>query len=112
MHYITDNPHLFASDMFCTIKPIKLNMDFIFAKARWTCKDQDIALFDLYKILGYMGNVSFSVISKNLDEYTKATDRDMAARNPKKLFRSIKELNGILDKNAEIEKIKMGFGAF
>ena len=29
MHYITDNPHLFASDMFCTIKPIKLNMDFI-----------------------------------------------------------------------------------
>ena len=67
---------------------------------------------DLYKILGYMGNVSFSVISKNLDEYTKATDRDMAARNPKKLFHSIKELNGILDKNAEIEKVKMGFGAF
>ena len=36
----------------------------------------------------------------------------MAARNPKKLFHSIKELNGILDKNAEIEKVKMGFGAF
>lgn len=62
-------------------------------------------LENLYKMLGYMGNIDFAENARvrHFDEGTLSQDKDYSARDPKKLYQSMIELNSLLEK--EIEKI-------
>ena len=60
-------------------------------------------LENLYKMLGYMGNIDFAENARvgHFDAGTLSQDRDYSARNPKKLYQSMTELNSLLMKEIE-----------
>ena len=62
-------------------------------------------LENLYKMLGYMGNIDFAENARvgHFDDETLSQDRDYSAREPKKLYQSMTELNSLFEK--EIERI-------
>ena len=62
-------------------------------------------LENLYKMLGYMGNIDFAENARvgHFDDGTLSQDRDYSAREPKKLYQSMTELNSLFEK--EIERI-------
>ena len=62
-------------------------------------------LENLYKMLGYMGNIDFAENARvgHFDDGTLSQDRDYSARDPKKLYQSMTELNSLFEK--EIERI-------
>ena len=62
-------------------------------------------LENLYKMLGYMGNIDFAENARvgHFDDGTLNQDRDYSARDPKKLYQSMTELNSLFEK--EIERI-------
>lgn len=62
-------------------------------------------LENLYKMLGYMGNIDFAENARvgHFDDGTLSQDRDYSARDPKKLYQSMTKLNSLFEK--EIDKI-------
>lgn len=62
-------------------------------------------LENLYKMLGYMGNIDFAENARvgHFDDGTLSQDRDYSAREPKKLYQSMTKLNSLFEK--EIERI-------
>ncbi len=62
-------------------------------------------LENLYKMLGYMGNIDFAENARvgHFDAGTLSQDKDYSARDPKKLYQSMTELNSLFEK--EIERI-------
>ena len=69
-------------------------------------------LENLYKILGYMGNIDFAENARlgHFGPETLKQDSDNSARNPEKLYQSMAQVNKLLDFEIERAKIGVGFG--
>lgn len=69
-------------------------------------------LENLYKMLGYMGNIDFAENARlgHFDEGTLSQDKDFSARNPEKLYQSMTKLNSLLEFEIERAKVEVGFG--
>ena len=65
-------------------------------------------LENLYKMLGYMGNIDFAENARlgHFDKWTLEQDEDYSARNQDKLYQSITKLNSLLEE--EIKRAKSG----